>query len=252
MAFILSRRLRREGKRNGAPLWHGLDLSTALRILRHAGRPDPTQTGGFRLKEQLQRLIDSLCELSVNDGLTGLVNATFFHLALSSEVDRSYRTGRSCGLFLLDLDHFKNVNDTYGHSAGDCVLQALSQRIRTSLRAMDTAARIGGEEFAVILPECSAEAAVRAATRVYSALNPLSVNFGNRTLVVTMSAGLVWTDVRSPVGSETLLAMADEELYRAKRSGRNRMCHAPVETTEVTADEKDLLMTLLPGGDDGP
>jgi diguanylate cyclase (GGDEF)-like protein len=251
MATLHRSRVPRRERRPGRDPWHGLDLSAALRILHHAGKPDPTQSDADS-QAQLQCIIDTLCDLSIHDGLTGLVNATFFHLALAREVDRSHRTGRNCGLLLIDLDHFKHVNDTYGHAAGDLVLQAFAERLRHSLRGMDTAARTGGEEFAVILPECSPECAIRAAGRIYAALNPLTVRVGAVVLTVTMSAGLVWTEVQSGGGSAALVAMADEELYRAKKWGRNRMCHPAVGTTQVTCDERSLLFAAIREGDDGP
>ncbi len=200
--------------------------------------------------EVLQAVIDSLCDLSVHDGLTGLMNATFFHAALMREVDRSSRTGRNCGLLVLDIDHFKTINDTHGHGAGDTILQLFAARMRELLRTMDTAARIGGEEFAVILPECTPEGAVRAATRVHSALCPLNLRIGATDVSITVSAGLVWTDVRAVLGPASLLALADQEMYRAKRSGRCRLCHPPLGTTQVSREERLLLAFPRRGGPD--
>ncbi len=221
----------------------GLDLTSAIRILQNAGRVDPTRFGTNRT-EQLQALIDALCDLSVHDGLTGLVNATFFQAALTSELDRCFRTGRSCGLLMLDLDHFKSVNDTYGHHVGDFVLQSVAAQLRRSLRSMDTASRIGGEEFAVILPECSAEYALRAATRIHAAVNPLVLSAGAETLRITASAGLVWTEPKINPDPAVLIAAADEELYRAKRSGRKRLCHPPISQMQVTSEERAALALL--------
>jgi diguanylate cyclase (GGDEF)-like protein len=217
-----------------------------MRILHHAGKPDPllSETDS---DEQIQSLIDALCDLSVHDGLTGLVNATFFHAALTAEIDRSARTGRRCGLLVIDLDHFKILNDTHGHQAGDQALQSAAAIMRKSLRGMDTAARIGGEEFAVILPECSPEAAVLAARRIHGALNPFYVDINSDSLTLTSSAGLVWTDPTRPVSARELVARADQEMYRAKRSGRSRLCHQPVTSTEVSADEKAVLLCLAAG-----
>lgn len=228
-----------------------LDLKRAIRILRHAGRPDPMSVAG-NLESCLQALIDDLCELSIHDGLTGLVNARFFRAVLEREIDRSSRTGRACALLLIDLDHFKKVNDTHGHAAGDLVIQETARRLRLNLRLMDTAARIGGEEFAVILPECTTEDAVRAASRIHSAISPLQVDFGTITLEVTASAGLVWTDPHSIVSAATLLALADRELYEAKNNGRHRLCHPEVVPTEVSLDEREALeFGMREGGGDG-
>jgi diguanylate cyclase len=217
--------------------FRGLDLRRAIRILQHSGRPDPTESGADP-EIQLQALIDDLCDLSIHDGLTGLMNARFFHAALDREVDRSYRTGRSCALLLLDIDHFKHVNDNYGHPAGDGVLQALARQLRISLRVMDTAARIGGEEFAVILPECSPEDAIRASTRIHGSISPLKVPLAAASVEITVSGGLVWTDPRTVTTASMLLSQADQEMYRAKHSGRRILCHPPVVVTEVSIEER--------------
>jgi diguanylate cyclase (GGDEF)-like protein len=226
----------------------GLDLTTARRILQHAGRLDSIRPG-MESDEQLQSLIDALCDLSVHDGLTGLVNATFFHAALTTEMDRSARTGRSCALLVVDIDHFKKVNDTYGHQVGDYAIQAVARLMQKSLRGMDTAARIGGEEFAVILPECSPEAASQAARRIHGTLNPFVVDCAETSITLTSSAGLVWTDPTRSESARELLARADQQMYRAKRLGRQQLCHPPIRSTEVSADEKVLLFFPAEGED---
>jgi diguanylate cyclase (GGDEF)-like protein len=228
--------------------WNGLDLSAAVRILEHAGRCDPTQLDLEPLT-QLQALIDGLCDLSMHDGLTGLMNATFFQALLVSELDRSGRTGRNCALMLLDLDRFKLVNDNHGHLTGDLVLRAVAIQLKRSLRNMDTAARIGGEEFAVFLPECSPEGAVRAATRIHAGINPLMVPTGSLTLRVTASAGLVWTDPGRAAEPRELLARADAELYRAKRLGRERLLHPDLLPTQMLATERASLVLARPEED---
>ncbi|NWG14546.1 MAG: GGDEF domain-containing protein [Acidobacteria bacterium] len=228
------------------PRRRSLNLAKAQRILQHAGKSDLLRAGADP-EEQVQRLIDALCDLSIHDGLTGLVNATFFHAALAAEIDRSARTGRTCGLLVIDLDHFKNLNDTHGHQAGDRALQVAASIMRKTVRKMDTAARIGGEEFAVMLLECTPEASVLAAARIHGALNPFQVNLEGLTVTLTSSAGLVWTDPTRCESARQLLARADRELYRAKRSGRRQLCHPPVPSTEVTAHEKVVLMGLASG-----
>jgi diguanylate cyclase (GGDEF)-like protein len=219
---------------------NGLDLTTAVRILHHAGRPDPMQLGGDP-RQQLQSLIDSLCDLTIHDGLTGLVNASFFQAALTREMDRSTRTGRSCGLLLLDIDHFKLINDERGHLAGDCVLQSFAQTLKQSMRVMDTAARTGGDEFAIILPECTPEDAVHAATRIHRALSPLEVAVEDAAFTVTASAGLAWTDLRPILRLAEFVSLADQEMYRAKQLGRNRLCHPVIAALEVSAAERASL-----------
>jgi diguanylate cyclase (GGDEF)-like protein len=220
-----------------------LDLTVALRILKNAGLPDPLLSSEDP-DIQVQTIIDTLCELSIHDGLTGLVNVTFFHAVLAREIDRSLRTGRSCGLMVIDIDHFKKINDTYGHGVGDKALQSVAAKIKQNLRVMDTAARIGGEEFAIILPECEPEDAIHAAKRIQSMLNPLICALEQTTLTLTASAGLVWTNPNLPVSSAALVSKADQEMYRAKRSGRSRLCYTLPEPTRISRLERSALMDM--------
>jgi diguanylate cyclase (GGDEF)-like protein len=225
-----------------------LDLTEALRIIQNAGLPDPLNASA-NPDTQVQAIIDALCRLSTHDGLTGLVNAVFFHAILSREIDRSLRTGRTCGLMVLDIDHFKLVNDTYGHSTGDRVIQSVSAQIKLSLRSMDTAARIGGEEFAIIVPECTPEDAITAATRIHSAFNPLMLNFDTCQIRLTASMGLVWTNPNLRMTSTDMVSEADLEMYRAKRAGRGRLSFKQPETTLVSRQEKSSLMSFQFGDD---
>jgi diguanylate cyclase (GGDEF)-like protein len=228
---------------------NSLNLTKAIRILQNTGRGDP------RLPEddpdtQTQKIIDALCDLSIQDGLTGLMNATFFHAILAREIERSIRTRRTCGLIVIDVDHFKQINDTFGHVTGDRALQAAAKHLQRNLRGMDTAARIGGEEFAVILPECEPADAIHAAMRIHSGLNPLVVTVGEHTLRLTTSGGLVWTSHSMPITSLSLLAEADMEMYRAKQSGRGRLCYKNLDSTMVSHQERSALMTLRIGEND--
>ncbi len=222
----------------------GLDLGRAMRILNHAGIREPEHSSSRRT--QLQAIIDALCDLSVHDGLTGLVNATFFRAVLTREIDRSARTGRTCALLILDIDHFKRVNDTHGHAAGDLVLQAVAGSLLQSIRNMDTAARIGGEEFAVILAECGPEEAVQAATRLHALLNPIKIPLpaADITLRLTVSGGLVWTHSNLPCTAASLLEEGDREMYLAKQAGRSRLSYPPLTSTQVSFRERDALVTI--------
>jgi diguanylate cyclase len=222
---------------------NSLDLTMALRVLQNAGRQIPQLTGNDADIE-VQSIIDALCDLSIHDGLTGLVNATFFHAVLAREIERNLRTGRACGLMVIDIDHFKSINDTYGHNTGDVVLQSVAARMKNSMRRMDTAARIGGEEFAIILPECEPADAIHAASRIHSMFNPLVIPIGQTILQLTASAGLVWTNSNMPINSIALVSMADQEMYRAKRSGRARLCYTQPESTVISQTERSALMAL--------
>lgn len=148
---------------------------------------------------------------------------------------------------VIDIDHFKQVNDSYGHSIGDRVLRSVAEEMKLSLRSMDTAARIGGEEFAVILPECSPEDAICAATRIHSVLNPLVLTLEQNTLRLTTSGGLVWTNPNIPMSSVALVSEADQEMYRAKWAGRGRLCYKHLDSTLVSRHERSALMNLQLG-----
>ena len=130
-----------------------LNLDLALRLLAQSGRalPDEAQVGHVAW---LQSLVDGLCEMSSRDALTGLANRRQFELALAREIDRVARAGEPALVMMVDIDHFKRVNDSHGHPAGDLVLKAVADALQDCIRPMDTLARFGGEEFAMILPNC--------------------------------------------------------------------------------------------------
>lgn len=160
-------------------------------------------------------LVEQMRRMAALDGLTGLANRRAFDEALRAEVNRSGRTGEPLSLVLLDVDHFKAVNDTYGHQAGDDVLRRVGQALRGG-RTTDLPARYGGEEFAVLLPGCGAADALVVADRLREAIG----RAGTRP-PVTASAGVATLD--SPtVGAPRLVALADAALYEAKRTGRDR------------------------------
>jgi diguanylate cyclase (GGDEF)-like protein len=165
-------------------------------------------------------------ELAVRDGLTGLYNRRAFgELLVSAIANEDRRPGGSLGLVILDLDHFKKLNDTYGHPAGDAALRSLARLLDQHLRKGDQAARYGGEEFVVILPGADAEHSVGAAERLRAALEKHRFVFEGARIPLTASLGVaVWPgDGRE---GEPLLAAADRALYAAKQAGRNRVVAA--------------------------
>jgi len=222
-----------------------LRLETALALLRHAGRPEPG--GAVGSDHYLQALIDQLVELTSRDPLTGLSNRRSFELSLAREVDRVARSGDSALLLMVDIDHFKKVNDTHGHGAGDQVIRAVAQALADSVRPMDLVARIGGEEFAVLLPNCPAAFAPQVASRVREKVaRTLVALAAGQSVAVTVSVGGAFAPqwVRStPV---LWMERADLQLYRAKDEGRNRVCLEPSAVSEVSADERDLLLSAPP------
>ena len=179
-----------------------------------------------RLYEQTQRL-------AVTDPLTGLSNHRFFRDALGLEIARASRLGYAVGLLMVDVDNFKQVNDTFGHSVGDEVLKNIAGVLRSNLRQTDVAARYGGEEFVIVLPGLGLRG-VRAVgeklRRAVQTLHPLTVT-GLPPMHVSISIGGVSASPPSLDASE-MIRVADSALYTAKRQGRNTVCVAADELTD--------------------
>lgn len=226
-----------------------LRLDDARALLEHdpsnkLPEPDESPTN------YLQSIINSLCELSLTDPLTGLANRRHFRNVLAREIDVVARSGESALLLMLDIDHFKKVNDTHGHSAGDKVLLAVAKCLASCVRPMDTVARYGGEEFVVILPSCQASVGLTVAERIRESVRALSIAVAPLVnLHVTISIGGAYAPewVRSTTALWT--DRADSQLYRAKADGRNRVCIEVQPMIAVSAEEKNLLFSHLSIGD---
>ncbi len=178
-------------------------------------------------QNMLQNTLTSLADASNRDGLTGIYNRRFFEHTLSKEYSRAQRYGGTMSLVLLDLDHFKKVNDTHGHMAGDDVLRETAQRLTGCLRDTDILARYGGEEFAVILPETAQAGAMVVAERLRAAMAATPILYSTQSLAVTISVGV--TELRAGIiRYEDLIKEADLSLYVSKDNGRNRVtCYTP-------------------------
>jgi len=163
----------------------------------------------------------SLSTALARDSLTGLLKHAYIKEQLALEVQRTTRTGKPASVVMLDLDHFKQINDTYGHAAGDNVIRALANLLRQRLRRIDSLGRYGGEEFVAVLPECSALQARRIFDEIRVRFAALSFNAGDQEFRVTFSAGICETDGHSASG--LLLEHADQALYVAKHNGRNQV-----------------------------
>ena len=161
-------------------------------------------------------------KLSVTDGLTGISNRPNMEQVLRSEFERSMRYGAPLSVVLLDVDHFKGVNDTYGHQKGDEILVAFASLLKKFCRANDTAARYGGEEFLMILPQSDAQGAFKIAERVREEMMKLNFTGNESNFSVTTSGGVVELDRDFIENTDQLVAMADQALYEAKNSGRNK------------------------------
>ena len=185
-----------------------------------------------RLRRQLaekQGHSDLLRNLAMVDPLTGLYNRRFAEQRLAAEVARSERKGHPLSVLTLDLNNFKHINDTYGHPAGDHVLLEFATRLNSAVRGSDLAVRLGGDEFLVLLPECTLEQLQIVLVR----LGSLEVNWQGHKIPVTFSAG--WKQYEMGERPEQLLARADESLYATKRAGREAQ---PLPKEKQEAPEK--------------
>jgi len=224
----------------GEPPPHALRLDVAMQLLGQSGRASLQGEAGS--VAWLQELIDALVDLSSRDALTGLANRRTFELALAREIDRVARSGEPALLLTLDIDHFKRVNDTHGHAAGDLVIRAVGQALADTVRPMDLVARMGGEEFSIVLPNCPAAFGPQVAERirVRVAQTPVEVTPG-QSITVTVSVGGAFAPQWVRTTPRLWMDRADVQLYRAKSDGRNRSCLEPAAVSLVSAEEKGLL-----------
>lgn len=169
------------------------------------------------------RMAAEVQRLAITDSLTGLHNRRYFFATAQRELDLARRHRRPLCVIMLDLDHFKGVNDSYGHAVGDLMLKTVAGCCQKNLRETDLLGRYGGEEFAVLLPETTLAAAQEAAERLRLAIADLAVAVGPHTVTITASLGLAALDGTQP-GLDRLLDCADHALYKAKATGRNCCC----------------------------
>jgi len=172
---------------------------------------------------ELERLNAEVQRLAITDSLTGLYNRRGFFELSQREVERAKRFGRPFSVIMLDIDHFKSINDTYGHEAGDQVLEKVTARLRDKLRTVDIVGRYGGEEFSILLPESEPAGALEAGERLRRCIADELIETSQGILKVTISLGLTTLTDNSKT-LEELLKFADQALYQAKEAGRNRVC----------------------------
>jgi len=172
----------------------------------------------------LQAVIDGLCELSSRDPLTGLSNRRQFELALASEVDRVARAGEPALVLMIDIDHFKQVNDTYGHVFGDKVIRAVAQILKNNVRGRNLSARYGGEEFVVLLPDTPIEDARQIAEMIRSDVERVRIRRSSDNWApANFSLSLGVASFRLGESAVDFVARADLALYASKNEGRNRV-----------------------------
>ena len=180
----------------------------------------------FQLSFELNQAFGRARELARTDDLTGLANRRAFVELGASALDQARRYDRALSLVMFDIDYFKKINDTHGHAAGDAVLRAVSGAVKQAARSADTTGRIGGEEFALLLPETSAAAATGFAERLRRDVAALAIPFNGTVLQCTCSFGVSERD-QAVLNLDALLSKADAALYLAKAQGRNRVLVAP-------------------------
>jgi diguanylate cyclase (GGDEF)-like protein len=187
-------------------------LQFGVNVLLKFIRPDPCE-------EQFQK---EMFERTVRDTLTGLYNRAFFLAQFGPLADRSAVRGLGIAVLMLDIDHFKRINDAYGHEVGDAVLREVAAVLRQATRTDDLVARYGGEEFVVALPVAAPDQATERAERVRSTLASRRILIAGVPLRVTASLGLAFTPPGRPRSVATLISTADQALYQAKNAGRDR------------------------------
>lgn len=189
----------------------------------------PQIRGQVREEGKLREMTASLSarsqtleQAALTDSLTGMQNRRYFDDALREYLGEFERIGKPIGLMILDLDHFKAVNDTYGHDVGDEVLRAVAQCLKDLTRYHDVVARLGGEEFAVVAPNMDSHVLIKFAERIRKSIAAIAIVTGNVRLKITTSVGLAVWDGKED--ADQLYRRADAQLYQAKRLGRNRVC----------------------------
>lgn len=213
-------------------LFHLQRLTIVAKTAERAMSENPTVTLATMVAEDLSfalanmSLRESIQEQSIRDSLTGLFNRRFFEEFLIRELARAGRKTHQISVVVLDLDHFKRINDTFGHSAGDMVLRRVGPVLQANVRESDIACRIGGEEFLLLLSESTLPIAVQRAERIRKALRDMSLIYEDKSLgPITASFGAAaYPDHGNTV--EALFRAADEALYHAKRAGRDRVIPA--------------------------
>ncbi|ODS22939.1 hypothetical protein AB835_11515 [Candidatus Endobugula sertula] len=197
--------------------------------------------------ESLKQKVERLSEMVSSDPMTGLFNYRHFNHVLAQEIDRSLRTLQPTTLIMIDVDHFKQVNDHWGHETGNQALQLISQCLLNNIRKLDISCRYGGEEFAIVLPSTDIITGSRVAERIRYSIEqtPLvtTQNSEKHSIPLTVSLGLsMYTGTMEQTASQIVEA-ADQQLYLAKQQGRNRICFKVPEKSDqqVSNDEKAAL-----------
>ena len=203
---------------------------------------------GKRIVELQEKLVcarEKMREMALRDALTHLFNRRAILEILHEEYNRSQRQNSPLGVVMADIDHFKKVNDTYGHLVGDVVLSQVAERMSSSIRPYDSVGRYGGEEFLVILPGCSLGDAVKQANRLHEVIGSTPIEYGDCSIHTTVSFGVTSFDNTIKSNIEELVRFADEALYQAKMKGRNLVEPVQIQR-EISSSSKSVNLLLHP------
>jgi two-component system cell cycle response regulator len=214
---------------NHARMVRGLEIGVNDYLVRPIDKNEllaraRTQVRKKRYSERLRDNMQLQIELAITDALTGLHNRRYMENHLATLIDQAVARAKPLSVLMIDIDHFKSINDSHGHEAGDEVLREFALRIKKSIRGIDLACRYGGEEFVVVIPETDMAVATMVAERLRRriATEPFAIERGAATIPVTISIGIAAVAGRSDTAAN-VLKRADQALYRAKRDGRNRV-----------------------------
>ena len=186
---------------------------------------------------ELKDTIEQQRQQTMKDNLTGLSNRSAYVEYVEKELARTRRHELNLSLVVCDIDHFKSINDTFGHLSGDKVLKLVAGCIEKNVRVSDFVARYGGEEFVIMMPETSLQDATKAADKVRKAIDECAFHFKAKPVSITASFGVA--QIREDDSIDTLFERADKALYKAKQGGRNQVCQEELSRSDENSEETD-------------
>jgi diguanylate cyclase (GGDEF)-like protein len=220
----------------GLIYWSDLDFQNLELDVEHSSNDRINKTAS------MQNILTNLSKLVLEDSLTGLFNRRYFDRALEGEMERNARDHRPLALAIIDIDHFKRVNDTWGHDGGDEVLKAVARIMNKNIRQTDILLRIGGEEFAVIMPNVRYQIAENVMERLRLDIENSTITVNSKKLRVSVSVGIAVREANKLVSAEKLYKQADRALYQAKETGRNKVVLSGAPTSSgLTTSEREAL-----------